>query len=235
MSRAESVMMGSIFMTWHVRIVSTASSTRGGSTLLRTCSRWRCLSRRRPVCWLLVSGCRCVRHTGMWSRPWCKGESPSQRGACCSPSSCQDRWPSRSGRMPAPVRPPSPRRWPHWVIDLNIRAFFDGVPWDLVLKAIAAHTDPSPSWVLLYVRRWPAAPLQLPDGARRERTGGRLRALRFRRSSPTFSSTTPSMPGWRGTSPPSGSSGMWTTRRRQRTPGTLRARGDREADGRGGP
>jgi retron-type reverse transcriptase len=59
-----------------------------------------------------------------------------------------------------------------WVIDLDIRAFFDSVPWDLVLKAVAAHTDPSQSWVLLYVRRWLAAPLQLPDGTRRERDRG---------------------------------------------------------------
>ncbi|MGW1729099.1 reverse transcriptase domain-containing protein [Streptomyces sp. NPDC002306] len=59
-----------------------------------------------------------------------------------------------------------------WVIDLDIRAFFDSVQWDLVLKAVAAHTDPSQSWVLLYVRRWLAAPLQLPDGTQRERSRG---------------------------------------------------------------
>src|SRR5690606_31244219 len=59
-----------------------------------------------------------------------------------------------------------------WGNDLDIRAFFDSVPWDLVLKAVAAHTDPSQSWVLLYVRRWLAAPLQLPDGTRRERDRG---------------------------------------------------------------
>ena len=27
-----------------------------------------------------------------------------------------------------------------WVIDMDIRAFFDTVPWDLVLKAVARHT-----------------------------------------------------------------------------------------------
>src|SRR5215203_1312245 len=36
-----------------------------------------------------------------------------------------------------------------WVIDLDIRAFFDTVPWDLVLKAVAHHTDQA--WILLYV------------------------------------------------------------------------------------
>jgi group II intron reverse transcriptase/maturase len=56
-----------------------------------------------------------------------------------------------------------------WVIDLDIRAFFDTVRWDLMLKAVAAHTDAR--WVLLYVTRWLAVPLQLSDGTlvRRER------------------------------------------------------------------
>ena len=49
-----------------------------------------------------------------------------------------------------------------WVIDLDIRAFFDTVPWDLVLKAVAHHTDQR--WILLYVQRWLQAPLQQPDG-----------------------------------------------------------------------
>jgi RNA-directed DNA polymerase len=49
-----------------------------------------------------------------------------------------------------------------WVIDLDIRAFFDTVPWDLVLKAVAHHTDRA--WILLYVERWLKAPLQQPDG-----------------------------------------------------------------------
>jgi RNA-directed DNA polymerase len=50
-----------------------------------------------------------------------------------------------------------------WVIDLDIRAFFDTVPWDLVLKAVAHHTDQK--WILLYVERWLKAPLQRQDGS----------------------------------------------------------------------
>lgn len=49
-----------------------------------------------------------------------------------------------------------------WVIDLDIQKFFDSVPWELMLKAVAHHTDER--WVLLYVRRWLEAPLQQPDG-----------------------------------------------------------------------
>jgi RNA-directed DNA polymerase len=51
-----------------------------------------------------------------------------------------------------------------WVIDLDIRAFFDTVPWDLVLKAVAHHLGDEQRWILLYVRRWLEAPLQTRDG-----------------------------------------------------------------------
>ena len=49
-----------------------------------------------------------------------------------------------------------------WLIDLDIRAFFDTVPHDLVLKAVAHHTDQR--WIRLYVQRWLQAQLQQPDG-----------------------------------------------------------------------
>ena len=49
-----------------------------------------------------------------------------------------------------------------WVIDLDIRAFFDSLDHALVLKAVAHHTDLP--WVLLYVERWLQAPLQRADG-----------------------------------------------------------------------
>jgi group II intron reverse transcriptase/maturase len=63
------------------------------------------------------------------------------------------------------------RCWKYaWVIDLDIQKFFDSVPWDLTIKAVEAHTDLS--WVVLYVRRWLAAPVQLPDGSLRQRDQG---------------------------------------------------------------
>jgi len=49
-----------------------------------------------------------------------------------------------------------------WVLDLDVRAFFDSVPHDLLLKAVAHHTDER--WVLLYIERWLKAPMQMPDG-----------------------------------------------------------------------
>jgi len=58
-----------------------------------------------------------------------------------------------------------------WVIDLDVQKFFDRVPWDLMVKAVEANITTSQKWVLLYAKRWLAAPLQLPDGtlARRDR------------------------------------------------------------------
>ncbi len=57
-----------------------------------------------------------------------------------------------------------------WVLDMDIRKFFDTVPWDLVLKAVAHHTDQS--WIVLYVERWLKAPLQREDGTLVERDRG---------------------------------------------------------------
>ena len=57
-----------------------------------------------------------------------------------------------------------------WVIDLDIRAFFDSIPWNLVLKAVSKHTDLK--WVLLYVERWLQAPLQMQDGTLQQRDRG---------------------------------------------------------------
>jgi len=58
----------------------------------------------------------------------------------------------------------------NWVIDLDIQKFFDGVPRDLVVKAVEANTDLP--WVVLYVKRWLEAPMQNPDGTMLERDRG---------------------------------------------------------------
>jgi RNA-directed DNA polymerase len=57
-----------------------------------------------------------------------------------------------------------------WVLDIDIRSFFDSVPHDLVLRAVARHTDQR--FVLLYVERWLKTPLQLEDGRLVERDRG---------------------------------------------------------------
>jgi group II intron reverse transcriptase/maturase len=57
-----------------------------------------------------------------------------------------------------------------WVIDLDIQKFFDSVRWDLVVSAVEANTGLP--WVVLYVKRWLEAPLQLPDGTLQKRDRG---------------------------------------------------------------
>lgn len=57
-----------------------------------------------------------------------------------------------------------------WVVEFDISQFFDSVPWNLLIKAVEAHTDAV--WVRLYVRRWLAAPLEMPDGTLLERERG---------------------------------------------------------------
>jgi RNA-directed DNA polymerase len=57
-----------------------------------------------------------------------------------------------------------------WVVDLDIKGFFDNLDHDLVLRAVRFHTDLR--WLHLYVERWLKAPVQLPDGTLKERTRG---------------------------------------------------------------
>ena len=57
-----------------------------------------------------------------------------------------------------------------WVIDLDVEKFFDSVDHELLVKAVRAHADVP--WVELYVRRWLAAPMRLPDGTLQQRDRG---------------------------------------------------------------
>ena len=57
-----------------------------------------------------------------------------------------------------------------WVVDLDIKGFFDNLDHDLVLRAVRFHTNLK--WLPLYVERWLKAPVQLADGTLKERTRG---------------------------------------------------------------
>jgi group II intron reverse transcriptase/maturase len=50
-----------------------------------------------------------------------------------------------------------------WVIDLDIKGFFDNIDHDLLMRAVRKHTDCK--WVLLCIERWLKAPAQLADGS----------------------------------------------------------------------
>jgi RNA-directed DNA polymerase len=63
------------------------------------------------------------------------------------------------------------RCWKYdWVLDLDLKSFFDSLDHSLVLRSVAHHTDLR--WILLYVERWLKAPLQLEDGTLKARERG---------------------------------------------------------------
>jgi RNA-directed DNA polymerase len=49
-----------------------------------------------------------------------------------------------------------------WVLDLDIKGFFDNIDWELLMRAVRRHTDCA--WVLLYIERWLKAPVSMLDG-----------------------------------------------------------------------
>jgi RNA-directed DNA polymerase len=50
----------------------------------------------------------------------------------------------------------------NWVLDIDIKGFFDNIDWELLMRAVRRHTDCA--WVLLYIERWLKAPVSMPDG-----------------------------------------------------------------------
>ncbi|MGZ5011705.1 MAG: group II intron reverse transcriptase/maturase [Methylobacter sp.] len=57
-----------------------------------------------------------------------------------------------------------------WVLDMDIRGFFDALDHNLVMKAVAKYTDCK--WTLLYIERWLKADVVLPSGERLNRSKG---------------------------------------------------------------
>ena len=57
-----------------------------------------------------------------------------------------------------------------WVIDLDIKGFFDNLDHDLMLKALSANTQEK--WIHLYVKRWLKAAMQKGDGELKARDKG---------------------------------------------------------------
>jgi RNA-directed DNA polymerase len=49
-----------------------------------------------------------------------------------------------------------------WVLDLDIKSFFDSVDHDLIMELVKAHTQKR--WLLLLIERWLKAPLMTADG-----------------------------------------------------------------------
>jgi len=63
------------------------------------------------------------------------------------------------------------RCWKYdYVIDLDIKGFFDNLEHSLIMRAVKKHTNSE--WMLLYIERWLKAPAQLEDGTLVERDRG---------------------------------------------------------------
>jgi RNA-directed DNA polymerase len=63
------------------------------------------------------------------------------------------------------------RCWQYdWVLDLDIKSFFETLDHGLLMRAVRRHT--TCPWALLYIQRWLNAPTQLADGSLIERTAG---------------------------------------------------------------
>ena len=69
------------------------------------------------------------------------------------------------------VRQARQRCWRYdWVLDIDVKGYFDSIDWELLLKAVRHHTNCT--WVLLYIERWLKAPVQMEDGSVVPRTAG---------------------------------------------------------------
>ncbi len=63
------------------------------------------------------------------------------------------------------------RCWKYdWVLDLDIKGFFDNIDHDLMMKAVRKHTDEK--WVLLYIERWLKAPVEFKNGTQQSSEKG---------------------------------------------------------------
>jgi RNA-directed DNA polymerase len=63
------------------------------------------------------------------------------------------------------------RCWKYdWVVDLDVKQFFDTIDHELLMKAVRRHT--SCKWMLLYIERWLKVPYEKPDGIRMNREQG---------------------------------------------------------------
>ena len=57
-----------------------------------------------------------------------------------------------------------------WVLDMDMKAFFDSIDHDLMMRAVEKHVPEK--WIRLYIRRWLECPVELGDGSLQPRDRG---------------------------------------------------------------
>jgi group II intron reverse transcriptase/maturase len=78
-------------------------------------------------------------------------------------------WPARSAHDA--LRAARTECWRHdWVLDLDIKGFFDNIDHELLMKAVRKHTGCKAA--LLYIERWLKADVAMPDGTLQSRDRG---------------------------------------------------------------
>lgn len=58
----------------------------------------------------------------------------------------------------------------HWVIDIDIKGFFDNIDHTLMMQVVRHYV--SEKWLLLYIQRWLTSSMLMPDGTIQQRTKG---------------------------------------------------------------
>lgn len=84
----------------------------------------------------------------------------------------QDSYGYRPGKSAHQALEVTKRRcWKYsWLLEVDIKGFFDNVRHDLVIRALQHHR--MPKWVILYCKRWLQAPMITNDGNQLARTVG---------------------------------------------------------------
>lgn len=87
------------------------------------------------------------------------------------PYFCQDSYGYRPGKSALDAIAITRQRcWKYdWVLEYDIKALFDTIDHELLMRAVKQHTDCK--WVILYIKRWLTSPFQTADG-RMERKAG---------------------------------------------------------------
>ncbi len=83
---------------------------------------------------------------------------------CLEPVFHADSYGYRPGRSAIDaVRQTRQRCWRYdFVLDIDVKGYFDSIDWELLVRAVRHHTDCP--WVLLYIERWLKVPVQMEDG-----------------------------------------------------------------------
>jgi retron-type reverse transcriptase len=120
-------------------------------------------------------------------------ETGTPQGAVASPPDSYGYRPFKSAHDA--VGQARKRCWKYdWVLDLDIKGFFDNIPHELLMRAVRKHAPEK--WVVLYVERWLKAPAQNEQGQLTTREKGTPQGG-VASCWQTFSYTTASMRGWR--------------------------------------